>query len=139
MSATVEDVMTTNLITCDLSCGVGEAARAMRDRSIGDVLVMDGIELHGIVTDRDLTMRVIADGLDPETTILADVCAGERLTIAPDEPIEVAVEMMRDQAVRRLPVCVGNIPVGIVSLGDLALDRDRYSALAAISAAPPNS
>lgn len=138
MSVTAEDVMTTNPVMCDMSATVAQAAAAMRERNIGDVLVMAADQLHGIVTDRDIVVRTVADGLDPNAVTLAEICAGEKLTAAPDDPIERVVDMMRDAAVRRVPVCVGGWPIGIVSLGDLALDRDRDSALAAISAAPPN-
>lgn len=138
MSTTAEDVMTTNPVMCDLTTTLAQAASAMRERNIGDVLVMDSDHLHGIVTDRDIVVRAVADGLDPNAVTLAEICAGETVTVAPDDPIERVVDVMRDAAVRRLPVCVGDWPIGIVSLGDLALDRDRESALADISAAPPN-
>jgi CBS domain-containing protein len=69
---------------------------------------------------------------------VGQICSRELTTLSPDTPIEAAVQVMRDKAIRRLPVVEGERPVGIVSLGDLAVERDPESALGGISAAPPN-
>jgi CBS domain-containing protein len=93
----------------------------------------------GIVTDRDVTVRVVAEGRPPETTELKEICSRDLATLAPDDTVEEAVRVMRDKALRRLPILDGGRPVGIVSLGDLAVEHDPDSALAAISTAPPNT
>jgi CBS domain-containing protein len=112
----------------------------MRDNDIGDVLVVRNGKLHGIVTDRDLVVRVVAAGLDPERTNLDDICSAQVVVLAPDDSVNDAIHLMREHALRRLPV-VGDDgkPLGIVSMGDLAVLRDPESALADVSAAPPNT
>ncbi|HSE04932.1 MAG TPA: CBS domain-containing protein [Methylomirabilota bacterium] len=140
MAEGIRDVMTTNPQTLPESTLVREAAETMRANDIGDVIVVDDNgKLTGIVTDRDIVVRVVAEGRDPRATRLGDIASRELTALAPDDPVERAVELMRERAIRRLPVVEQGKPVGIVSIGDLALDRDPDSALADISAAPPNT
>jgi CBS domain-containing protein len=140
MPQALKDVMTTDLVSCPADTSLTEVARLMRDRDIGDVLVTDGDRLRGIVTDRDIVVRCLAaaDG-DIERMNVADACSPDTITGRPDMTIDEAVGLMRTSAIRRLPVVEDGRPVGIVSLGDLALERDSGSALADISAAEPNS
>jgi CBS domain-containing protein len=139
MAKQVRDVMNKKPIKLDRATAVVEAARQMRAASVGAVLVADDGRLAGIVTDRDITVRVVAQGRDPSTTRLADVCSCELTTLSPDDDVDRAIEVMRTKAVRRLPVVdASNQPVGIVSLGDLELERNPSSVLGRISAAPPN-
>ena len=138
MSQTVRDVMTTDLVTCPSSAPVMDAAGQMRDRNIGDVLVVDDGSVRGIVTDRDIVVRCVAEGGDVREATVGDVCSGELTTVPSDASIEEAARIMRDNALRRLPVVDDGKPVGIVTLGDLAIDADPSSALGAISAASPN-
>ena len=139
MAKQVRDVMNKKPIKLDHTTPVVEAARQMRAASVGAVLVSDGGKLAGIVTDRDIAVRVVAQGRDPSTTRLADICSSGLTTLAPDDDIDRAIDVMRAKAVRRLPVVdSANQPVGILSLGDLALERDPQSVLGRISAAPPN-
>ena len=135
---TVQDVMTPDPITLPLSAPLIDAAKMMRDVDIGDVVVVDGDEVLGIVTDRDIVVRGIADGCDAQSTTLIDICSRELTTVSPDDQVGTAVRLMRENAIRRLPVVARGRPVGIVTLGDLALEQDRGSALADVSAAPPN-
>ncbi|MCB5164991.1 CBS domain-containing protein [Streptomyces bambusae] len=139
MSEKIREVMTGRLVTAAPQLSVAQAARRMRDEDIGDVLVVDDGRLKGVVTDRDLVVRVLAEGKEPEDTTVADVCSEATVTIGPDDDVDKAVELMRTHALRRLPVVEQDRPVGIVSLGDLAMDRDSTSALADISAAAPNA
>ena len=120
---------------------VGEAARMMRDNDIGDVVVLGDTDgrVCGIVTDRDLVVRVMAEERNPDQTTLGAVCSSELITVAPDDSVDTAVSLMRERAVRRLPVCDNGNVIGIVSIGDLAERFDQRSALADISAAPPNN
>jgi CBS domain-containing protein len=116
-----------------------EAARLMRDADIGDVIVADGGRPVGVVTDRDIVVRGIAEEHAPGDTTVADVCTRDLVTVSPDDTIEQAAQLMREVAVRRLAVVEGDRLVGVISLGDLAIERDESSALADISAADPNS
>jgi CBS domain-containing protein len=134
---TVRDIMTPTPITLPLSATVADAARQMRDADVGDVLVVQDGELRGLVTDRDIVVRGLATGLDG-TTPIGELCSPQLLTVSPDEPTEVAADLMASGAVRRLPVVESGRPVGIVALGDLAVRRDPGSALGSISSAPPN-
>jgi CBS domain-containing protein len=138
MPQTVRDVMTTNLVTCPSSAPLKDAAGYMRDRDIGDVLVVDDGSVRGIVTDRDIVVRCVADGGDTRKAKVGDVCSSELTTVSSDASIEEAARIMRDNALRRLPVVDRGKPVGIVSLGDLAVQADPSSALGGISAARPN-
>ena len=139
MTQTVQDVMTTELVACGSSTSLTEAAKLMRDHDIGDVLVTDDGELRGIVTDRDIVVRCVADGGDISRATLADACSAEIATVTPSTSVDEAAQMMRERAVRRLPVVENGKTVGIVSIGDLAIKNDPTSALADISAAAPNS
>jgi len=140
MAERIRDVMTTHPQTLPESTIVREAAEAMRANDIGDVIVVDDNGgLAGILTDRDIVVRVVAEGRDPRATRIGDVASRELTAVSPDHRVGRAVQLMRERALRRLPVVEGNKVVGIVTIGDLALDRDAGSALADISAAPPNS
>jgi CBS domain-containing protein len=117
---------------------VAEAARVMSESNVGAVVVRKGERLYGIVTDRDIVVRVLAEGRNPQETRLGAICSAELLTVSPDQTVAEAIQLMRSRAVRRLPVVAKDDVVGIVSLADLALSMDRTSPLGAIRAAPPN-
>jgi CBS domain-containing protein len=135
---TVQEVMTTDPVALDASEPVGEAARRMKDQDIGDVIVTEGGQICGVVTDRDIVVRVVAEGRDSNQTRLGDVCSRDVVTVAPGDDLTAAGDLMRDRAIRRVPVVENGQPVGIVSIGDLAIERDPDSALSHISAAPPS-
>lgn len=139
MAQKVRDVMTEDLVKLQSSDSLVDAARRMREADIGDVIVMADGDMCGLVTDRDIVVRAIADGMDPRSATLGDVCTHEVATVGPDDPVDAAVQIMRDRAVRRVPVVTGNRPVGIVSIGDLAIELDERSGLADISAAEANN
>lgn len=139
MSKAVQEVMTAKPVMLQANETVVNAARKMRDENIGDVLVMKNSTLCGIVTDRDIIVRAVADGKDLNKVKLADICSQELVTITPEESVSEAAQLMRTKALRRLPVVEGDKPVGIISIGDLAVESDPKSALADISAAEPNS
>ncbi len=140
MAQKIKDVMTNAPVTVAGAMSVVEAARRMRDDNIGSVVVTDGDRLLGIVTDRDLVVRVLAEGHDPRQTTLEGICTVELTTVTPEDDVETAVKLMRDKAVRRLPVIErAGHPVGMVSLGDLAVEKDPDSALGQISRAPANN
>ena len=139
MAQTVRDVMTENLVTLPRTAPLADAARQMKQNDIGDVIVLNDGEMCGVVTDRDIVVRAIAEGKDPQSSTLEEICSHKVVTVTPDDSLERAVQLMRDRAVRRLPVVEGGKPIGIVSIGDLAIERDETSALADISAAEGNN
>ena len=138
MAQLVRDVMTPNPVALQAASSLVEAALAMRDFDVGNVLVLDDGQICGIVTDRDIVVRGIAGGNYPATVKLGEICSRELTTLSPTDTVEDAVSLMRQKAIRRLPVVENGQPVGILSLGDLALEKDPHSALGDISAAPPN-
>ncbi|MFE1028964.1 CBS domain-containing protein [Streptomyces sp. NPDC058818] len=138
MTQYVRDIMTGDPVTVEPQTSVTAVARIMRDQDLGAVLVTDGDELRGLVTDRDLVVRCVAEGGDPEQTTVAGACSDDVVTVRSDDELNHAVELMREHAVRRVPVVDDGRPVGIVSLGDLAMERDPESALGDISVARPN-
>lgn len=135
----VRDVMTTDPITLDASAAIRRAAELMRERDVGDVLVVRDGELLGIVTDRDIVVRAVAASADLEAPV-GEICSGDLATVSPDAPLDAARDRMRKRAVRRVPVVDDDgAPVGILSLGDLAIELAPRSPLGRISAAPPNN
>ncbi|MEU5381048.1 CBS domain-containing protein [Streptomyces sp. NPDC005968] len=138
MTQHVRDIMTTAPVTVEPQTSVAKVARLMRDQNIGAVLVTEKDHLRGLVSDRDLVVRALAQGADPEQTTVANACSDDLVTIGPDDDLDRAVEVMREYSIRRIPVVEGDHPVGIVSLGDMAIERDPRSVLGDISAARPN-
>ena len=116
-----------------------DAAHIMRDHGVGAVVVIADGTLKGLVTDRDIVVRGIAAGLDPNNTAVAEIISADVVTVGPEDDAGTAVRRMREAAVRRLPVVEDGRPVGIVSIGDLATEPDAGSALAGISADQPNT
>ena len=102
------------------------------------MLVVSGGRLEGLVTDRDITIRVWPRTATRPTTRLGDICTGELAVLRPDDDVQHAARLVRERAVRRLPVIADGVPVGVVSIGDLALDRDERSALSEIPAVAPD-
>lgn len=139
MKDKIKDVMTMNPISLPTDSTLTEAAEAMRDSDIGDVIVLDDDgQVWGIVTDRDIVIRGVAEGRDPSTTALGDVCSRDMTTLSPEDSVSDAIRLMKEKAIRRVPVIDDGKPAGIVTIGDLAMDRDPDSALAAISEAEPD-
>jgi CBS domain-containing protein len=139
MAKTIRTIMTEEPRTVDAGSTLVDAAKTMKQADIGDVIVTENGKVCGIVTDRDITVRAVAENRDPRSTRVAEICSAELTTLAPDQSIDDAVALMRKSDVRRLPVVEDGRAVGIVSLGDLAVERDPDSALADISAASPNT
>lgn len=138
MTATVADSMTANPRTIGVHQSVREAAELMKAHDIGDLVVVDGDAVVGIVTDRDIVVRCLAEGGGGDDEI-GRACSPDVVTVESDSHVAEAVSLMRENAVRRVPVLEGGRLVGIVSIGDLAVDHDPTSALADISAEPANT
>src|SRR5947207_13894029 len=113
----IREVMTQNPITLEASALVMEAAQAMRQHNIGEVVVRKNGKPCGILTDRDIAIRVVGEGKDPKATKLDSICSHDMLTISPDQNTSDAVKLMRERAIRRLPVMEDSRILGIVSLG----------------------
>ncbi|MCF0092225.1 MULTISPECIES: CBS domain-containing protein [Micromonospora] len=136
---TVGEFMTTRLVTMDGNDTLIAAAQEMRDSAIGDVVVTDGDSVVGIVTDRDITVRGVAENMDPGSTRLNEITSRDVITVSQYDDAVSAADLMRTYAVRRLPVIDDGRLVGLVSMGDLAVEREPQSVLADISADDPNN
>lgn len=136
---TVGEFMTTRLVTMDGADTLTAAAQEMRDSAIGDVIVTNGDEVIGIVTDRDITIRGVAEGRDVHTTPLNQIVSQNVVTVTQQDDAVAAADLMRTYGVRRLPVVDEGRLIGLVSLGDLAVEREPQSVLADISADEPNN
>ena len=140
MAQSIQEVMTHDPVTVEGSANLGEVAQAMRDSDTGAIVVTDNGRAQGIVTDRDIVVRAVADGRDPSTVPASELASENLVTLSVEDTVERAIELVREHDVRRLPVVDGDgRAVGIVSLGDLAMERDEDSALADMSSAPPNN
>lgn len=120
---TLRDIMSKNPVTVTPDTTLQEVARLMKQHDIGDVLVTEGNRLTGIVTDRDIVVRSLAEGGDLKMNV-RNVMTENPLTMPADTDVREAARKMADQKVRRLPVVENDQPVGIVSLGDLAVRVD---------------
>ena len=140
MAATmVREIMTRDVISLQVDTTLEEAARTMRERDIGNVVVAEDDRLVGLVTDRDIVIRAVAEGMDPTSATLASVTSRDLVAVQPDDTAQSAALLMREQAVRRVLVVDEQGLCGILSIGDLATEIDPDSVLGGISGAPPNS
>jgi CBS domain-containing protein len=124
------DVMTGALTICSPLDSVAQAAKLMRDRNIGDVLATDEGKLIGIVTDRDIAVRVTAKSLDPDRVLVRDVMSTRVRTGEPNWDLDQIAKTMGKHQIRRLPIAENGMPVGMVSLSDVALHNDHKSHVA---------
>jgi CBS domain-containing protein len=139
MGQIVGDIMTRAPVSLSPEDTVRDAAHHMSKSSVGAIVVQRQGQLYGIVTDRDIVVRCLARGGNCDETTLAEICSGTVATLRPDDEVDHAVALMREKAIRRVPVVKNGKVVGILSLGDLALERDPQSALGGISSASPNN
>jgi CBS domain-containing protein len=138
MAELVRDVMTPHPVALPATATSVEAALALRDFAIGEVLVLDDGQVLGIITDRPLVLRGMANVDYPATVKSAEICSRELTIWSPTARVEDVVSYTREKAIRRLPVVENGQLNGIVSLGGLAIAREPYAALSDISAAPPD-
>ncbi len=140
MAQQIQDIMTKQVHTVRTDASLLEVARIMRDRRIGDVLVTDDDgALCGIITDRDIVVRAVAAGLPLDRTKAGEISTEDLVQVDATASVEEIITIMREHAIRRVPVVHGDKPIGIVSIGDLARAKDPNSALAEISSAAPNN
>jgi signal-transduction protein with cAMP-binding, CBS, and nucleotidyltransferase domain len=133
MDAKVRDVMTPGPIGVEYGQTIGETARTMRDWGVGAVLVVDRRVLRGLITDRDLVVRAVAEAKGPDAMV-GPLSSGNLIAVDADADAHEAGLLMRRNAVRRLPVLQDGQVAGIVSLSDLAL-ADEHTALLATASA----
>jgi CBS domain-containing protein len=125
MGQHIRDVMTTNLSTVERETTVVEAARVMKQSDAGVVPVTENGRLTGMVTDRDIAIRVVAEGKDPESTKVGEVASTDLVTVDPQQDLAEALRLMAQRKVRRLPVVEedGRL-VGVVAQADIAREGD---------------
>lgn len=131
---TVADVMTREIVYLPAATTLDEAAQAMRDGHIGDIVMTEGSAVAGFVTDRDIVIRGLAEGRPPKTTTLGDIASRELLIIPETATVAESLHVMRERGIRRLLVCDADRQIiGIVSLHDVAVHPRLAEALAAAS------
>jgi CBS domain-containing protein len=125
MGKQIRELMTENPRTTGADQSVADAARMMRDDDVGLVPVVDGDRLVGTLTDRDIAIRVVAEGKDPQSTTVSEIASTDLVTVDPDQELDEALRLMAQHQVRRLPVVEedGRL-VGIVAQADVALHGD---------------
>jgi CBS domain-containing protein len=126
----ISDIMTKNPETAHPGSTIADVARMMRDLNVGIVPVVkeDG-DLAGVITDRDITIRIVADGLNPIDMSVQDFLSPNAICIEPDASVDEARKLMSEHQIRRLPVVEKGKLVGILSIGDVAIrDRDDKEA-----------
>ena len=123
MARSIREVMTANPRSIERSTPVAEAARLMRDENVGSLPITEGDRLVGTITDRDITIRVTAEGRDPQSTTVGDVASTDLVTIDPQQDLDEALRLMAQHQVRRLPVVEedGRL-VGILAQADVATE-----------------
>ncbi len=118
----VSEIMTTDFHMVDSTTSLTEAAEKMKSLNVGFLPVKEGTRLIGLITDRDIVIRGLAEGMDPGSTQVKDIISSEILYCYDDDSIEEAAQIMEDNQVRRLIVVNHDqVPVGIISLGDIAV------------------
>ena len=125
MVNSVREAMTENPRSIGPSTSVVEAAQLMRDEHIGSLPITDGDTLVGMITDRDITTRVVAEGAVPESTSVGDVYSRELVSVEPNNDLEEALQLMARHQVRRLPVVENSRLVGMVAQADVALKENE--------------
>ena len=125
MAESVRDAMTEDPRSIGKSVSVVEAARLMREQDIGSLPITDDEQLVGMITDRDITMRVVAEAADPNATSVEDVYSRDLISVEPDNDLEEALGLMARHQVRRLPVVEDGRLVGIVAQADIALSANE--------------
>jgi CBS domain-containing protein len=125
MGKNISEVMTSKVCSIDADRPVAYAAKMMRDEDVGLAPIVEGERLVGTLTDRDIAIRVVAEGKDPQTTFVRDVASTDLVTVDPEQDFDEALRLMAQHQVRRLPVVEedGRL-VGVVAQADIARQSD---------------
>jgi CBS domain-containing protein len=134
----IRGFMTPYVVSVQIHDTLADAAHAMRQHDVGDGIVLNGEQLFGILTDRDVIVRGIAEKYQPDVTEVKDIASEHVTSVSPEDYVDDAMQIMKDHAIRRLPVVENHRVIGIISLGDVVLQEEPETPLANISAAPPN-
>lgn len=127
----ISDVMTPDVATCRETDILSDCATTMRELNIGAIPVVDeSSNLVGIITDRDIAVRAVALGFEAYNSQVGDFMTPNPITVEPEIDVEDAADIMADSQIRRLPVVKDNKLMGIISLGDLAVDVGEAEMLA---------
>ena len=126
MAKSVQELMTRNPCSIDADKSVAYAAKMLRDEDVGLAPIVEGDRLVGTVTDRDIAIRVVAEGKDPESTKVKDIASINLVTVNPQQDLDEALKLMAKHQVRRLPVTEeGGRLVGLVAQADIARSGDE--------------
>lgn len=138
MTRMIRDYMSPDPVALDKNATLLDAARAMRDNDVGNVLVTDKGRLFGILTDRDIVVRGVAKGLDSAETPVEAICSRDIESLTPEHSLREAVELMSKHSVRRVPIARDGQPLGVLAVGDVVAALNPDSPLGQVSSAPPN-
>ena len=126
MGMSIRDVMTSEVKACEPTATVAEAAKVMAQEDVGPVPIVEDGRLTGIVTDRDIVVKAVAEGKDMNATTVREIASRDLITVSPDDDLNDALNLMAENQVRRLPVVDGDRLVGIVAQADVArTGRDK--------------
>jgi CBS domain-containing protein len=118
--------MTRDVRACEPNATVADAAKVMAQEDVGPVPIVEDGRLVGIVTDRDIVVRVVAEGRDPNATTVKEIASTDLVTVSPGDDLDEALNLLAERQVRRLPVVEGDRLVGIVAQADVArLGKDK--------------
>jgi CBS domain-containing protein len=120
MGTSIKEVMTSQVKACEPDTTVAEAAKVMAKEDVGPVPIVEKGRLTGIVTDRDIVVRVVAEGRDPSSTTVGEIASRDLVTVSPDDDLDAALKQLAQNQVRRIPVVEGDRLVGIVAQADIA-------------------
>jgi CBS domain-containing protein len=126
MGTSIKEVMTRDVRACEPNATVADAAKVMSQEDVGPVPIVEDGRLIGIVTDRDIVVRVVAEGRDPNATTVSEIASTKLVTVSPDDDLDEALKLLAERQIRRLPVVEGDRLVGIVAQADIArLGKDK--------------
>jgi CBS domain-containing protein len=123
MAKTVRDTMTTQPASVERSRPVAEAARLMRDQNVGSLPVVEEGRLIGMITDRDIVVRLVAEGRELESTSVGEAYSDQPVTVEPEQDLDDALTLMARYQIRRLPVTEGDRLIGMLAQADIALEE----------------
>lgn len=128
MAKTVREAMTANARAVSLAESLADAAQMMKEEDVGSLPVVDDGRLIGIVTDRDIVVRAVAERRDPQSVTVGDVASRELVTVEPEQDLDEALRLMAGRRVRRLPVVEDGRLVGMLAQADVAIEAKEKNA-----------
>jgi CBS domain-containing protein len=129
----VREIMTTRIVSIEPTSTIKDAAALMNRHNIGSVPVVEGTSVRGMITDRDIVLRCVAENRDATTLKVSDVCSQGAVSISPDQNVSDAINLMSTEQVRRLPVVDNGRLVGMLSVADIARENSGMELAEAIS------